>query len=102
MMQLEGLDFEVARACELAQVSRAGFYRHFGEHEPVQADMELLDAIHRIAIENRCYGYRRVHAALRAQGWVVHHKRVLRLMRGDDLVSLPPRRFGLTTGLWNP
>lgn len=101
-MQLEGVDFEVMRACELAQVSRAGFYRHFGEHQPKQADIELLDAIQRIAIESRCYGYRRVHAALRADGWIVNHKRVLRLMREDDLLSLPKRPFVLTTDSRHP
>ena len=46
MMQLEG--FQANRACDLAHVSRAGFYRHYEEHEPRQADVELRDLIQRI------------------------------------------------------
>lgn len=31
------------------------------------------------------YGYRRVREELRAQGWIVNHKRVARIMRDDNL-----------------
>jgi transposase InsO family protein len=53
-------------------------------------------------LENRCYGYRRVAAALAQQGWVVNHKRVLRLMREDNLLCLQKRRFVLTTDSRHP
>ena len=58
MMQLEG--FQAYHACDIARVSRAGFYRHYEEHEPRQADVELRDLIQQIVLENRYYGYRRV------------------------------------------
>ena len=80
--------------CILAAVSRASYYR-FGapgadsdEEEP-----RLRDAIQRVAIESRQYGYRRVTHALRAQGWEVNHKRVARLMREDGLLAIRKRRF---------
>jgi putative transposase len=95
MMQLEG--FRAEHACEVARVSRAGFYRHYEEHEPRQADVELRDAIQKIALANRCYGYRRVTAELSHQGTVVNHKRVLRLMRADNLLAVRKRRFVFTT-----
>ena len=95
MMQLEG--FRAGHACEVARVSRAGFYRHYEEHEPRQADVELRDAIQKIALANRCYGYRRVTAELEHQGTVVNHKRVLRLMRADNLLAVRKRRFVFTT-----
>jgi putative transposase len=41
MMQLEG--FQASHACDIARVSRAGFYRHYEEHEPRQADVALVD-----------------------------------------------------------
>ena len=47
MMQLEG--FQAGHACEIARVSRAGFYRHYDEHEPRQADVVLRDLIQQIA-----------------------------------------------------
>jgi transposase InsO family protein len=96
MMQLEG-GFTIEQGCARARVSRAGFYRHFQEHAPRQADIALRDAMQRIAVENRLYGYRRVAAELAKQGWVVNHKRVLRLMRQDNLLAVRKRRFALTT-----
>jgi putative transposase len=95
MMRLEG--FQANHACDIAHVSRAGFYRHYGEHEPRQADVALRDHIQRIALENRFYGYRRVTAELHHQGVVANHKRVVRLMRADNLLAVRKRRFVFTT-----
>lgn len=96
MMQLEG-GLSVAEACEVGKVSRAGFYREFAEHAPRQAETELRDQIQRVALANRCYGYRRVQEELRRQGLVVNHKCVLRVLREDNLLSLRRRKFVLTT-----
>ncbi len=83
-------------------LSRIGFYRHYQEHEPAQADVELRDAIQKVALENRFYGYRRVTAELTRQDWAVNHKRVLRLMRADNLLALRKRRYVLTTDSHHP
>lgn len=97
-MQLEGsAGFSILAACDSARLSRAGFYRHFDEHAPRQADTEWRAAIQQICLESRCYGYRRMTAALRAQGRLVNRKRVLRLMRADNLLCLRKRRFVCTT-----
>lgn len=97
-MQLEGqAGLSIAEACDAAHLSRAGFYRHFEDHAPQQADTELRDQIQQICLNSRCYGYRRVTAALRAQGRLVNRKRVLRLMRSDNLLCLRKRRFVCTT-----
>jgi AcrR family transcriptional regulator len=100
MMRQEG--FSITEACRGAGLSRAGFYRYWEEHEPAQADTELRDAIHKIALENRFYGYRRVTAALRQQHWSVNHKRVSRLMRADNLLALRKKRYVLTTDSHHP
>jgi putative transposase len=97
MMQLEGSPLSIEEACRAAQVSRAGYYRYFDQHAPRQAETELRDKIQRIALENRYYGYRRVTADLRLQGVIVNHKRVLRVMRKDNLLSLRKRKFVVTT-----
>ena len=47
----------------------------------------------RIALKNRFYGYRRVLVELRREGYDVNHKRVLRLMRQDNLLCLRKRPF---------
>jgi transposase InsO family protein len=95
MMRLEG--FQAAHACDIARVSRAGFYRRYQEHEPRQADVALRDLIQQIVLENRFYGYRRVTAELDQQGVVANHKHVLRLMRADNLLAVRKRRFVFTT-----
>jgi transposase InsO family protein len=95
MTQREG--FSISMASRIAGISRAGFYRKWAKHEPREADTDLRDAIQRIVLGNRCYGYRRVTAALRQQGRVENRKRVLRLMRSDNLLALRKRRFVGTT-----
>jgi putative transposase len=97
-MQLEGKSgLSIIEACDSARLSRAGFYRHFDEHEPRQADTELREQIQQICLSNRCYGSRRVTAELRAQGRLINRKRVMRLMRMDNLLCLRKRRFVCTT-----
>ena len=44
-----------------------------------------------------CYGYRRITHELRRRGFTVNHKRVLRLMRQDNLLCLRRKRFLKTT-----
>jgi transposase InsO family protein len=83
---------------ELGRVSRSGFYR-FDPAGSVGADrdMELRDAIQRIALQWPSYGRPRITAELRRQGWTVNPKRVYRLMREDNLLCLRRRKFVLTT-----
>ena len=85
------------RLCKLAKVSRAGFYRWQNAPAQADADMELRDAIQQVALDWPCYGWRRVTAELRHQGWTVNHKRVRRLMREDNLLCLRRRKFVVTT-----
>jgi transposase InsO family protein len=91
-------NLSIERMCQLANVSRAGFYRSLAERDPVEEDMEARSAIQRIFVEHkRRYGYRRISKELRRQGMSVNHKRVLRLMRDDNLLAVQPRAFVLTT-----
>ena len=50
-----------------------------------------------MALDWSCYGYRRITHELKRQGITVNHKRVLRLMREDNLVRRPKKRFVSTT-----
>jgi transposase InsO family protein len=86
-------DANIRRLCALGEVSRAGYYRHFGPHAPARADADLRDLIQREALIHRHYGYRRVAQALRRQGLIVNAKRVLRLMRADNLLCLRAKPF---------
>jgi putative transposase len=83
----------IERLCGLARVSRAGYYRGFEASAPKRADTELRDLIQRIVIAKRRYGHRRVTAQLRRQGIPANRKRILRLMREDNLLCLPCKPF---------
>ena len=88
----------IERMVELGGLSRAGFYR-FDEDGAVgpDPDMDLRDAIQRIALEWPSYGRPRITAALRRQGWRVNPKRVYRLLREDNLLCIRKRKFRVTT-----
>ena len=62
---------------ELGRVSRSSLYRFEGDQPPkADADMDLRDAIHRIALEWPSYGRPRITAELRRQERKVNPKRV--------------------------
>jgi putative transposase len=98
-------DVNIQRLCRLGGVSRAGYYRHFAmsAHSPskdgrpstpyARADADLRDCIQRLSLEHRHYGYRRIAVQLRREGQIVNAKRVLRLMREDNLLCLRASPF---------
>jgi putative transposase len=87
----------IGEMCESTAVSRASYYRNWRKQEPKQEQTALRDAIQRLALKDRHCGYRRIGRWLKREGWLVNHKRVLRLMREDNLLSIRRRRFVVTT-----
>ena len=85
------------RLCELARVSRAGFYRWRHAPPGFDHDLDLRDEIQRIALEFGYYGWPRITAELRRRGWGANHKRVYRIMREDNLLCLRKRKFAVVT-----
>lgn len=84
--------------CGAAGVSRAGYYRQREENEPEDAEMEVRAEMQQIVLAHRRrYGYRRVTAELHRRGMKVNHKRVLRIMRSDNLLAVRRRKYILTT-----
>jgi transposase InsO family protein len=96
MTQQQG-SLTVERMCALVQVSRAGYYRHWQATAPRTAETALRDDVQRMALAERHYGYRRLTKVLQQMGWQVNHKRVLRLMREDNLLCLRKAAFVPTT-----
>jgi transposase InsO family protein len=94
---MSGNELAIERMCDLAGVSRRSFYRFDPDAKPVERDMDLRDAIQRIALEMPSYGRPRITAELRRRGWVVNAKRVHRIMREDNLLCLRRRKFLVTT-----
>ena len=93
------LEVSERRACRVLQQARST------QRDPARATLDEPALVARsIALAQRFgrYGYRRITALLRAEGWRVNHKRVARLWRREGL-RVPPqaprrRRLWLADG----
>lgn len=67
---------------------RSSFYYQPKVDGPARLKWEadLRDRMEGICLEFPGYGYRRVTHQLQREGWRVNHKKVLRLMRENDLL----------------
>ena len=83
----------VAHLCASAALSRASYYRWLEPRLGARDDADLRDRIQRLALQRRFEGYRRITRRLRDEGLIVNAKRVLRLMRADNLLSLRRNPF---------
>lgn len=83
---------DVDLACRLVGLARSTFYYQSQRAD----DLAVRRAIEEIAVEYPRYGYRRIDAELGRRGFVVNHKRVLRLMREDHLL-VQVKRYCRTT-----
>ena len=79
--------------CELAGLSRATFYRDFTRQDRPSADQHLRDAMQKICLQHRAHGYRRVQQELRRAGQMVDEKKLLRMVREDNLLAIRQKAF---------
>src|SRR3954454_593987 len=87
----------VSALCQMTGLSRAGFYRWRVPRQATPVEMEMRDQMQRVALGSPAYGYRRITAELQQRGFEVNHKRVLRMMREDNLLCVRRRAFVVTT-----
>ena len=84
---------------EAVGLSRSTIFRQLrssgGSLSPHQ--VELRGQIQSVALEMRAYGYRPITKELQRRGVIVNHKRVLRLLRQDNLLCLRRQAFVRTT-----
>jgi transposase InsO family protein len=89
----------IKKLCQLAQLPRCTYYRHLRQPR-TDADtfeIELQNRIQAICLEFPRYGYRMVTNQLHAEGYQVNHKRILRLMRQDNLLCVRKKHWISTT-----
>ena len=87
-----------AKLGEAVGLSRSTIWRQLRQPSTSNEDeLELRSQIQTIALEMRAYGYRPITAELHRRGVKVNHKRVLRLLREDNLLCLRQRAFVRTT-----
>lgn len=70
-----------ARACRVAQFSRASWYRRSRATDQSALRLRIRD----VAQARPRFGYQRIWVSLRREGWLVNRKRVRRLYRLDGL-----------------
>lgn len=90
---------DTSSACDVLGLSRSGYYRwvKHGEPESTSYEMELREQLQNVALEFPYYGYRRITRELGYRGYHANHKRILRLMRLDNLLCVRKRFKPQTT-----
>lgn len=85
--------------CSALKVSRSGYYDWLSRKDrpPAKEDIHLKELICQIVLEFVGYGYRRVTHELRRREYLVNHKKVLRLMREENLICRRSQRNFRTT-----
>ncbi len=78
----------VTEMCQHLVISRLSFYRYWQQSAPAEADTAIREHLQRLALQHPHCGYRRLTAYLRREGVAINGKRVLRLMREDNLLCL--------------
>lgn len=92
------LQLSISESCRSLEVSRSGYSYWLNRPESVpDEDTDLRNQIQEIALEFPGYGYRRITAELHNRGFSINHKRVLRLMREDNLLCLKRKFKPVTT-----
>ena len=89
------------KACRFLRLARATWWYRAGERSERQE--QLVARIHALAERHPRYGYRRIAALLRDEGWSVGKRQVQRLRRTEGLRVPPTKRKivrrGQSTGL---
>jgi len=84
--------------CQMTGLNRAGFYRwRSPRHPATPIEMEIRGEMQKVALESPSYGYRRITRELQRGGFDINHKRILRMMREDNLLCIRRRAFVVTT-----
>ena len=92
--------FPVRLMCRVLKVSASGYYawRSRPESARALANQRLLQEVQRLHGQHYGrYGSPRIHADLADKGVRVSRKRVVRLMREEQIVARPKRRYNCTT-----
>lgn len=87
-------EYSIATVCEVLNYPRSQVYY---EPQPVKDETEIKALIVKLCGQHPTYGYRRITAMLKRQGYEINHKRVARLMRALGLVGKPPVKRKRTT-----
>lgn len=83
---IKNCGLSIAHACQRLDVNRSSYYAWQNRIPEGKSDLDLRRSIHEIALEFSGYGYRRIKQALLRQGVRVNGKKVLNLMRQENIL----------------
>src|SRR5580693_9897516 len=89
------------QACRFLGLSRSTY--GYQGRPPTSAQQQLRQRLRELTVKHPRYGYRRIAALLRQEGWTVGKRQIQRLRRAEGLRVPPTRRKlirrGVSTGL---
>ena len=92
--------FRIGKMCKVLGVTRSGYHSYL-KNRYSKRKLEnriLLELIKQIwKNSHHLYGYRKIHAELRSQGSYFNKKRILRLMRNNNIAAKTKKKFKRTT-----
>jgi len=91
MVEPNHLKLSIARQCELLNLSRSSYYRNTDGNKENEENLKLMRLIDEEYMRHPFLGSRKLRDYLRRQGYRVNRKRVQRLMRKMELVSVAPK-----------
>ncbi len=95
MISQEGLP--ISKGCDALEISRRTYYYNIKERRIDTSNKTIHTNILKIAEEWPKYGYRRITAELHRRGQIANHKKVLRIMREENILCKPKKKFRIIT-----
>jgi transposase InsO family protein len=92
MVQSLSDEYPVRVLCETVGLAPSTYYYR----SPGRDDLSLLSLVEDVLLRFPTYGYRRVTEQLHREGYIVNHKRVLRVMHENDLLVVVKHRVRTT------
>lgn len=87
------VNYKLSILLQISRMSRSTYYYTISKVNKDDKNREIINVIKRVFKEsNGTYGYRRVTDELHAQGYVINHKKVRRLMNDLNLYGKVPKR----------
>jgi len=90
---IEQSNLPISHLCSSETISRPTFYRLQKEQICNKMEKNLKGIMHKIALEFPFYGYRRITKELQIRGFNVNHKKVLKIMKEENIICRRKKRF---------
>jgi len=96
-MMIKDAEIPVTKACSGLGMGRSSYYKIQGTKKADEPYFDARGIIQNIALEYPFYGYRRITAEMHRRGQSINHKKVLSIMRNDNLLCIRKKFRIITT-----